>query len=145
MCVCICSGTQLCLTLCDPMNYSPPVSSVHGVFQARILEWVTISSSKGSSRSRDQTSVSCVSCIAGRSLTIEPSGKPYVTIRSDQIRSVAQSCPTLCDPMNRSTPASLSIGEEIPFVQDKEQWLRFAGPAVKRYPTPRVRETQERW
>ena len=109
MCVCICSGTQLCLTLCDPMNYSPPVSSVHGVFQARILEWVTISSSKGSSRSRDQTSVSCVSCIAGRSLTIEPSGKPYVTIRSDQIRSVAQSCPTLCDPMNRSTPASLSI------------------------------------
>ena len=35
--------------------------------------------------------------------------------------------------------------EEIPLVQDKEQWLHFAGAAVKRYPTPKVRETQERW
>ena len=37
------------------MDYSPPGSSVHGIFQARILEWVAISSSRGSSRSRDQT------------------------------------------------------------------------------------------
>ena len=36
-------------------------------------------------------------------------------------------------------------GEEIPLVQDKEQWLHFAGAAVKRYSTPKVRETQERW
>ena len=36
-------------------------------------------------------------------------------------------------------------GEEIPLVQGKEQWLRFAGAAVKRYPTPRIRETQVRW
>ena len=36
-------------------------------------------------------------------------------------------------------------GEEIPFFQGKEQWLRFAGAAVKRYPTPKVRETQVRW
>ena len=36
-------------------------------------------------------------------------------------------------------------GEEIPFVQGKEQWLRFAGAAVKRYPTSKVRETQVRW
>ena len=36
-------------------------------------------------------------------------------------------------------------GEEIPLVQGKEQWLRFAGAAVKRYPTPKVRETQVRW
>ena len=35
-------------------------------------------------------------------------------------------------------------GEEIPLVQGKEQWLHFAGPAVKRYPTPKVRETQVR-
>ena len=35
--------------------------------------------------------------------------------------------------------------EEIPFVQGKEQWLRFAGAAVKSYPTPKVRETQVRW
>ena len=44
-----CSVTQLCQTLCDPMDCSPPGSSVHGTFQARILEWVAISSSKGSS------------------------------------------------------------------------------------------------
>ena len=40
---------QLCLTLFDPMNWSLPGSSVHGVFQARTLEWVAISSSRGSS------------------------------------------------------------------------------------------------
>ena len=45
--------TQLCPTLCDPMDYSPPGSSVHGMFQARILEWVAIPFSKGSSRPRD--------------------------------------------------------------------------------------------
>ena len=36
-------------------------------------------------------------------------------------------------------------GHEIPLVQGKEQWLRFAGAAVKRYPTSKVRETQVRW
>ena len=50
-------------TLCDPMDYSPPGSSVHGILQARILEWVAISFSRGSSWPRDQTQVSC---IAGR-------------------------------------------------------------------------------
>ena len=45
---------QSCLTLCDPMDYSLPGSSVHGILQARILEWVAISFSKGSSWPRDQ-------------------------------------------------------------------------------------------
>ena len=44
-----CLVTQLCLTLCDPMDCSPPGSSVHGILQARIVEWVAISSSRGSS------------------------------------------------------------------------------------------------
>ena len=52
---------QLCLTLCDPMDCSPPGSSVH--FQARILEWVAIFSSKGSYWPKDPTCVSYVSCI----------------------------------------------------------------------------------
>ena len=47
-------GTQSCPTLCDPMDCSLPVSSVHAIFQARILEWVTISFSRGSSQSRDR-------------------------------------------------------------------------------------------
>ena len=45
--VCVCSVAQLCLTLCDSADCSPPGFSVHGVFQARILEWVAISSSRG--------------------------------------------------------------------------------------------------
>ena len=53
---------ESCVTLCDPMDCKLPGSSVHGIPQARILEWVAISSSRGSSRPRDQTRVSCVSC-----------------------------------------------------------------------------------
>ena len=51
---------QSCLSLCYPMDCSLPGSSVHGIFQARILEWVAISLSRGSSRSRDRTLVSCI-------------------------------------------------------------------------------------
>ena len=58
---------QSCLTLCIPMDCSPPGSSVHGILQTRTLEWVAISSSRGSSRPRDQTQVSH---IAGRFFTI---------------------------------------------------------------------------
>ena len=50
---------QLCLTLCDPMDCSPPGSSVRGIFQARVLEWVASSCSRGSSWPRDWTWVSC--------------------------------------------------------------------------------------
>ena len=58
---------QLCPTLCDPLDCSPLGSSVHGILQARILEWVAISFSRGSSQPRDQT---LVSWIAGRFFTI---------------------------------------------------------------------------
>ena len=53
--------------------YQAPQATVHGLFQARILEWVAISFSRGSSRPRDQT---WVSCIAGRHFTIRATGKP---------------------------------------------------------------------
>ena len=58
---------RLCLTLCDPMHYSPPGSSVRGILQARILECGASPFSRGSSRPRDQTQVSCIS---GRFFTI---------------------------------------------------------------------------
>ena len=54
---------QLCLTLYNPMDYSPSGSSVNEILQARILEWIAIPFSGGSSRPRDQTQFSC---IAGR-------------------------------------------------------------------------------
>ena len=50
--------TQCCLALCDPMDCSPPGSFVHGILQARLLEWVSIPFSRGSSQPRDQTRVS---------------------------------------------------------------------------------------
>ena len=64
--------TQSCPTLSDPMDCSLLGFSLHGILQARILEWVAISFSRGASQPRDQT---WVSCIAGRRLTSEPPGK----------------------------------------------------------------------
>ena len=54
---------QLCLTLCNPMDFSPPGSFVCGILQARILEWLAIFFYRGSSRSRDRIHISCISCI----------------------------------------------------------------------------------
>ena len=69
---------QSCLTLCDPMDYSLPGSPVHGIPQARILEWVAMPTSRGSSRPRDRTCISYVSCIGGRVLYHQaPPGRPY--------------------------------------------------------------------
>ena len=65
--------TQLCLTLCDPMGCSLPGSSVHGILQARILEWVAIPYSRGSFQPRDQTQSSALQT---DSLPSEPPGKP---------------------------------------------------------------------
>ena len=66
VCVCVCVCSLSCLTLCNPLDCSPQGSSVHGIFQARILEWVASSFSRGSSWSRNRTRVFCVSCTAGR-------------------------------------------------------------------------------
>ena len=54
---------QSCPTLCDPVDCSPPGSSVHGILKARILEWVAIPFSRGSSKPRNQTHVSYISRI----------------------------------------------------------------------------------
>ena len=133
----------MCPTLCDLKDCSLQGSSIHSIFQARVLEWVAISFSRGSSRPRDQTQVSR---IAADALTSEPPGKPshinmhlshiyapfnflktnrelilkVIKAKSQhlfyssffflprayrvQFSSVAQSCPTLCDPVDCSPP-----------------------------------------
>ena len=63
ICVRVCSVALYSLTLWDRMNCILPGFSVHGIFQARIPEWVTISYSRGSSQSRDWTHISFISCI----------------------------------------------------------------------------------
>ena len=92
-------GTQLCPTLCDPMDCYPPGSSVRWIFQARILAWVAISSSRGSSWVKDQNCISYVPCI----------GRSIVTLFS----SITQSCPIPCDPMDCSMP-SLPVCHQLP-------------------------------
>ena len=76
LCGCsVCMFTELCPTLCDPFDCSPPGSSVYEIFQARILEWVTISSS---SWPKDWTRISC---IADGFFTTEPSGELMVSLQ----------------------------------------------------------------
>ena len=72
--VCVCAhakSLQSCPTLCDPMDLSPPGSSVHGILQARTLEWVAVPSSRESSPPRDGTHVSYISCIGISLLLLE--------------------------------------------------------------------------
>ena len=64
----VCSVAQSCLTLCDPMDRGPLSSSVHGIFQARMLAQVAISDSRGSCRPRDRNFILCVSWIGRRIL-----------------------------------------------------------------------------
>ena len=84
-----------CQTLCNPMDCSPPGTSVHGmlILQTKILKWITMPFSKGSSRHKDLTHVSYVSCIGTQVL----------------YHSVSQSCLTPCDPWTAACQASLSI------------------------------------
>ena len=65
--------------LCDPMEHGPPRASLHGVLQARILEWVAMSPSRGSFQPRDCTRISC---IAGGFSATEPLGKPHKSLYS---------------------------------------------------------------
>ena len=71
---------QSCPTLCNPMDCTPLGSSVQEIVQARILEWVAMPSSRGSSRSRDWTHVSCVSCISRQVLYHRCHLKPTASI-----------------------------------------------------------------
>ena len=81
------SVAELCLTLCDPLDCNPPASSVNGILQARIVEWVTIHFSRGCFWPRDWTQVSC---IAGRVFTIwatreTPSQKLGIIVESSHL------------------------------------------------------------
>ena len=133
---------QPCPTLFDSMDCSPPGSSVNRILQARILEWVAMLSSWGSSQPRDRNWVSCVSCIAGKFFTTEPLGTlqvhlcycrwwyvilfngwvifhyifhPFMANSPLYIKYMCamslQSCPTPCNPMDRSPPGSSVHGD----------------------------------
>ena len=111
---CCCSMPRSCLTLCNRMDCSLPGTSVHGIYRARILELVAISSSRGSSQPKDQTHVAY---ITGRLFTTDPPGKPLrnitITLNLLPFSSLTQSCPSLCAPMDCSMPG-LPVHHEHP-------------------------------
>ena len=100
--ICVCESVkvlfvQSCMTLCNPIEYSLLGSYVHGILQARILDWVAIPFSRGSSRLRDQTRVSC---ITGRFFIIWGSREAiYVCMAYIYDNPLQYSC--LGNPMNR--------------------------------------------
>ena len=109
-----------------------PECFVHEIFQARILEWITISSSRVSSQPRDQTHITFLSCSCRWILTTEPFGKPTILYTwnqydiLNQFSSIAQSCPTLWDPMDCSTPG-LPVHHQLPeFTQTHVHWVSDA-------------------
>ena len=93
----------MCLTLCDPMDCSLPGSFVGGIFQARILEWVVISFSRGSSQPRDRTQVFCT---AGRLFTIWATREILPSPAAAAAAKSLQSYLTLCNPIDGSLPGS---------------------------------------
>ena len=113
---------QSCLTLCNPMDYRLPGSSVHGILQVRILEWVAIPFSRGSLQSRDRTKVSR---IAGRFLT-------GWAIREVKVL-VSQLCLILCDPMAGAHQAPLSME-----FSRQEYWSGLPFPFPGCLPNPEI-------
>ena len=90
-----------CIQLCDPMDYSPSGSSVHGVLQVRLWEWVSISYPRWSSWSRDWTRISCTGrWVLYRWATREAQWNMLCCAKS------LQWCPTLCNPIDWSPPSS---------------------------------------
>ena len=107
-----CLVAQSYLTLCNNMNCSLPGSSAHGILQARILEWVAVPSSRGSSQPTDRTQGSNPSLPHWRQILyhLGHQGSPLYYL---QFSLVAQSCPTLCDPMDCSM-AGLPVHHQLP-------------------------------
>ena len=114
--------TQSCQTLCNSTNCSLPGSSVHGILQARILEWVAIPFSRGSSRPRDQTQVSCIS----RQILYHVNSSP----KSHQFQFSHSVISNSASPRTAALQASLSITNSqsllkllsIELVMDREAW-----------------------
>ena len=100
--ICYCSVTDLCLILGNSMDSSPLGSSVHGISQARVLEWVAISSYKGTSQPRDQTASLASPALSGRFFTT-----------SAIWEACEYSQPTGSTPMNSTNQGSKLLGKKF--------------------------------
>ena len=123
--------------LWDPMDCSPPGSSVHGILQARILEWVAMPSSRESSQPKHQT---CISWIASGFFTVEPWGKPY-----EDISSHRPFHPEEHQPLQRKSSCAKPAVPHCPLCQSSQsQGLdllkKMIHLSLQRMPTPRVQK-----
>ena len=138
--MCLCLDPPSCLTLCDPMDCSLPGSSVHGILQATILEWVAMPSSRGSSQPRDGTHVSCNSFIGRRILYHWATWKAWRVIILNNKKGVlyhfslllvsccsdSKLCLTLCNPVSCIMPG-FSVLHYLPeFAQMNVHWVSDA-------------------
>ena len=142
----LCSGAPLGQTLCDPMVCSSPGSSVHGILQARILEWVAISYSEGSSPPRDWTlGQLCLLNCRGEFLPLAPPGKAIFTRMSEKLsvelcpcqesRTWRQTCSEkpANTPARRATRVMLQRLKHLPFsgrAQPGHGLWRAPAPAI---------------
>ena len=117
---------QSCLTLRDPMDCSLPGSSIRGIFQERVLEWVAISFSRGSSQSRDQT---WVSHIVGRHFTIWATREAHIYVHKQFVYVYTCICIYInCLP-------KLLVNQNIPFLKHTKNPRFFfrITPVLRRY------------
>ena len=125
--LCVCAKSiQSCPTLCDPMDCSPLSFSVHGIIQTRILEWVAIPFSRGSSQPRNWTQVSC---IIGRFYCLSSQGSPCMPLLLLSRFSRVRLCATP-ETAAHQAPPSLGFSKQehwsgLPFpspVRESEKW-----------------------
>ena len=134
--MCCCSVAQSYLTLCDPLDCSPRGPSVHGILQARILEWVAIFSSRGSSQARNRAQVSCTGrrilyCWATREWDDAPFSFLILPVEQPSSLSSLQFIPLMNSDKHRSVQLSCSVVPDS-FRPRGLQHTRLACPS----PTP---------
>ena len=129
---------QSCLTYATQWTVACQAPLSMGILQARILEWVSMASSKGSSQPKDWTRLLSLLHWQAGSLPLAPPGKPMenpVLVKCHehgsfplelQFSSVAQSCPTLCNPMDCSTPGFLVHHQLLELPQTHVHWVSDA-------------------
>ena len=143
----LCCVALSCPTLCDPMDCSQPGFSIHGILQARMLEWVAMPFSRGSSQPRDQTQVSCIGGLVLHQLSYKgspASGRGYINFfrqrgrvpwgrslrMSVVVQSLNQSCLTLCDPMDCSMLGFPVLHCLPEFYQTPVHWVQWCHPTI---------------
>ena len=121
----MCVHVQLCAILCSPMGCSPSGSSVHGIIQARILEWVAISYLRRCSWSRDWTQVSCVSLHwQSDSLPLSHLGshKPYASLVAQRLKRLPAMRETWVQSLGREDPLEKEMATHSSILAWRSPW-----------------------